>query len=783
MKKTTQQPPQKASAPSKPSIIDRFEAMGAHGVWVVLGIALLMVAYVFWDYLTLAKVLLYTDIGSDSVNIFYPQFLQNARMWQTYQSTSGYSLETVMGTPTSINVWDPASWMMIWGGPDAVPYAFAFVEAFKMLVSSIFGFLFFRLQGVRNTTATIGALCLAFSGYAALGASGWYVHSHEVMLLAIAVWAAEYAIAKRPLYYVLLPAAMVFIAHNNTILTIYVVAMLVAYLAVRTVEHSDWKQRLLPAGITLALMLGGLALSYNQFAALRTQVTESGRAESIEKAGAASSYGTNMNVGPTEMADSKERTNIVLRSYSGAMMGSGNAYKGMMNFLEGPLLYFGLAMLLFTPFFLAATDKRRRIVFGILLLALLVLTFFPWFRFAFWGFKLDYFREYTMLIGMALLVMSMRGLDLFSAGSTSAIKWIPAATAVAAIMVLQGVGASPTDVDPDMRSTVTALLVGFAGVAATMAITRRPVVLLGFIALTVIDLTVNADATINDRKVITTAQIKQGVLFGDDTRKAVDWIKQHDTGLYRIAKLDQSGPAMHQSLNDAMVMGFNGLIGYSSWHNKYYLQFMDEMGLADRTTTADAKWVYKVLFRPYLSSLLGAKYIIRKGSYLGFDDKYVPPLHRTDGAYINESKHALPLLVAYDSYVTLEQIRRLEPFKRELTLYRAAVVAPSAATGMNLAPYPLSLDTATAVRNDDIAGWAAERRAMMSVEGKTTQHGITASVNLSKDAMVVAHIPYDANIVVRIDGKPTQTTIANIGFVGFSVGAGQHSVEVGVAEE
>jgi hypothetical protein len=780
MKKTVsaQATPAQRPAPSQPTLLDRFEAMGAHGVWVVLGLALLMVAYVYWDYLTLAKVLLYTDIGSDSVNIFYPMYMQMAKLWDTYQSTSGFSLETVMGTPIGVNVWDPTSWLLMLGGPDSVPYAIGFVEAFKMLISTVAGFFFFRLQGLRNLTSAIGALCIGFSGYAALGASGWYVQSYEVTLLALALWATEYALGRKPLYYLVLPAVVAFVARNNSIFLVHVSAMLLVYQIVRLLEHSDWKQRLVPAGITLALMIGGLGLSWNQLAALKTTVTESGRAESIEKSGAKSTYGTNMNVGMTDMAESKERTNIILRSYSGAMMGSGNAYKGIMNFLEGPLLYFGLPMLLFAPFFLVVADKRRRIVFGVLLAALLVLAFFPWFRFAFWGFNLDYYREYTMLIGVALLVMSVRGLDRFAEGVSSASKWIPAATAIAAVMILQGVGASATDVDVAMRSTVTALLVGFAGVAVAAAVTKRPVVLAGMLVLTVIDLSLNADATINDRGVITTKQIEQGRLFGDDTRKAVDWIKQQDKGLYRIAKLDQSGPAMHQSLNDAMVMGFNGLIGYSSWHNKYYLRFMDEMGLADLANPSEGKWVFKVLFRPYLGSVLGAKYVIRKASYLGFDDVYFPPVHSIDSAYINQSKHALPLLVAYDQYTTLAQLRTMLPFKRELQLFKSVVVSQDVATKYNLAPYPQTIDTTTAIRSDEIAQWAQTRRAMMSVEGTTTQHGISATVNLQRNAMVVASIPYDPNLRVYVDGTQTPTTIANIGFVGFALGAGQHKVEV-----
>jgi len=383
-----------------------------------------------------------------------------------------------------------------------------------------------------------------------------------------------------------------------------------------------------------------------------------------------------------------------------------------------------------------------------------------------------------MLIGMALLVMSMRGLDLFSAGSTSAIKWIPAATAVAAIMVLQGVGSSPTDVDPDMRSTVTALLVGFAAVAAAMALMRRPVVLLGFIALTVVDLTNNADATINDRKLLTVKQIEQGVLYGDDTRKAVDWIKQHDAGLYRISKLDASGPAMHQSLNDAMVMGFNGLIGYQSNHNKYYLRFMDAMGLLDRSKTSDAKWVFRAMFQPYLSSLLGVKYLIRRGGPVVFDDQHLRGIKQVGNAYIHESSMTMPLLIAYDSYITPDQLASLPPIRREVQLFNSVVLDSDVASTTGLRPYPLTADTTSPIRPADVAALAGTRRSMMSVNANATQYGISARIVCKQDAFIVASIPFDEKLVVNIDGKQTTPVVANIGLTGFKVPAGRHAVEI-----
>lgn len=760
-------------------LIDGFDRLSTiNALWIVSAIALGMVATIFWDFLAGSAVLLYADIGSDSVNIFYPQFVQMSKLWQDHHVTTGFSLETVMGMPSGFNVWNPGNWLIAVCGPDNVPYTLAYVEMLKMLTTSLLAFGFFHLQGLRNSTTAVATLCMTFSGYAALGASGWYVHSLEVTLLALGLFATEYALQRKRLYFLVLPASIAVIAYNNTVFIIYLAATLLVYTLIRVAERSDWKQHAPAGAITALLLVAGLAAAAQPLLGLRTQISESGRAESIAKAGAKGGFGTSMDVGLLDVADAKVRTSTTLRAYSNTVMGSGNAYKGVMNFLEGPLLYYGLPMLLFIPFFLAVADPRRRIVYGVLVAVMLILTFVPWFRFAFWNFKLDYFREYTMLIGAALLIVSMQGLDRFLGSKLrKGAMWIPAATSILALIILHTVGSSSADVSVPMRTTISILLAGFTIACALLPLTQRSAVTAALMVLTIADLTINAQSTINDRTLVTTAQINGGRLYGDDTRRAVEWIKQHDKSLYRIVKINPSGPAIHPSLNDAMVMGFNGLIGYSSWHNRYYLRFMEELGMIDRTQASQASWVAGILQRPYLASILGGKYIIRTNAPFGFNPYLYPSLHQIGNAFVSESKVALPLLVAYDRFVTIDQLRTLAPLQRDLQLFNTVVLTEADAQATTLPQESLAADTSM-VMNDNILAMASERRSRMTVQANAAADGVQATIGLQRRALVVAHIPYDPNLQVSVNGKPVRTVVANIGFLGFSVDAGQHRVDI-----
>lgn len=763
------------------SIIDKFEALGNHGVWVVLGIAILMIAFVYWDFITAAKVLLFKDIGSDSINIFYPQMLQAVKAYKLYGATSSFSLENVMGGKVGFNPYDLFSWVMVWGGPNNLAESYAYVEMLKALFTTTLGYFFFRNQSYTNVASSIGALCFGFSGYIALGASGWFVHSTEVVYVVAALWLFEYGINSKPWYYVIVPLITVYIANMTGFLFVYLSAALLVYIPIRiftTYVGRDAYQRV---SVMLGLLIVSMALSYNVFADVVTMATKSGRAESIKTAGTAgnvSAYGTNMDVAMLDFAPRAEYTNIILRAYGNNTMGTGNEFRGMMNYLEAPLLYFGLPMLLFLPFFFVGQNKRTRIVYGVLLGGIVMLLVFPWFRFAFWGFKLDYFREYTLLIGAVMLIMAIRGLNNFVTTSNKTYTWLAPTTALIVAILPFAFTKPATLIDPSQKSTLIILILGYGAVATAYALVKRKDILIGLLALTCLDLALNANTTINNRDVLTTAEISAGKLYGGSSKRAIDWIASRDKSLYRLVKFTPGGPTIHGSLNDAMVQGFNGIVGYSSFHNKYYLRFMQAMGTINLKDPNDAKWVYKAITRPYLASMLGVKYFLVNDNPMGFDPQLFPLIKQVDNVFVHESKTALPLLVAYDSYITEDEFSTLPNGRNDYMLYKAAVLAPASSSIGPLTHYNLASDSVRNVSTLNFARAAEERKGLMTVQANTTQTGINAIIDLKRDALVVINVPYDENIQVMVDGQPAKTVVANFGFVGVKVKAGKRDITI-----
>jgi uncharacterized membrane protein YfhO len=253
---------------------------------------------------------------------------------------------------------------------------------------------------------------------------------------------------------------------------------------------------------------------------------------------------------------------------------------------------------------------------------------------------------------------------------------------------------------------------------------------------------------------------------------------ERETQPYRVAKVYPSGPSMHGSLNDAMVQGFNGLVGYNSFHNKYYLRFMRELGCIDPTKSDESKWVYKVLNRPYLASFLGARYFLNKGRYLEFDPINFANAAQVGDVFISRSNIAMPLAVHSNTYIIEDDFRRLSTSAKDFVLY-SAVVVNSADTDklQGLTAYNLA-DTVNAGNAQSFAQAAAQRRSLASSELQTTVSGLAGSITVNEPGVLMIQIPYDPRLQIQIDGKEANYFIGNFGCILFSLGTGRYDLKI-----
>ncbi|MGH2567871.1 MAG: hypothetical protein ACRDGA_05990, partial [Bacteroidota bacterium] len=142
--------------------------------WLFLFCLLVLLVLIFRDFLFLQRVYLFKDIGSDSVNGFYPNTVHVIDYLKS-DGVPGWSFNRGMGQnifPFSLS--DPSLPIFYLFGRENFAYAVVYVEVLKIMLAGTLFFLYLRLLALAPLTTVIGGLLYAFSGYMILTSAGWY---------------------------------------------------------------------------------------------------------------------------------------------------------------------------------------------------------------------------------------------------------------------------------------------------------------------------------------------------------------------------------------------------------------------------------------------------------------------------------------------------------------------------------------------------------------------------------------------------------------------------------
>jgi uncharacterized membrane protein YfhO len=205
---------------------------------------------------------------------------------------------------------------------------------------------------------------------------------------------------------------------------------------------------------------------------------------------------------------------------------------------------------------------------------------------------------------------------------------------------------------------------------------------------------------------------------------------------------------------------------------------MGETGAIDRSDPNTAKWVVGILNRQYLASFLGAKYFLFKGRPFGGDQFNFPQVQQVEDVFINRSELALPLVIAYDSYLTEADYRTLGNGSKDHTMFRAMVVGEDDLDKVKGLRRMSPADTVANLMVQDFSTAAQERRDMLSADMRKVKDGIAGTIELKKDGVVVVQLPYDERFKLLVNGVEQESFVGNFGFISFPLSAGKHELEV-----
>lgn len=761
--------------PQAPAADERTTLFRGKAQWVFLACLFLILFIVYKDFLLGEKVLLYTDIGSDSVNGFYPNTVHVIE-YLKHEGMPKWSFNRGMGQnifPGSLS--DPSLWFLFLFGKENLAYGIVYVEVTKIILAGVLFFFFLRLLSLSPLATVVGGLLYAFSGYFILSTSGWFNHSFEPLFAAGLLCAFELWFQRGRWWF--LPIAFA-VAVSYHAVFLYLFALLVgSYAMVRYLSAREWRLRTASEFVVklVGLLALGVGLSSVFLFSSLGQLLESPRVQGeLAAAGRLSAQPVFKLIDPFLLMS------LVARTFSVDMLGTGDAFRGWGNYLEAPVLYCGILTLLLAPqLFLRITGKKRVLLFVVTGCCLVPLVF-PYARYLFWGFSGPYFRTLSLFVILPLLLIALHALSAIEREGTvdRTALW---SVALSCIGLLSVPMLAPYDaLDSTLRLGVFVFLVVYAVlVIALTSLKFGRVASAGIILVVMIELAWFSWLPVNKRDALAASDLERRGLYRDETNDIVQLLRARDTGYYRIEKDYASGPARALSLNDAQVQGYYGTASYHSFNQPSYLQFLQAVEVIPEGSEPHARWSLGLRQSPQLHSFAGIKYFLTKQKRV---DSYLQEGYQTlmsvGEVTILHNPNVLPLGFTYDRYVTETEFRRLSRKEKERMVMRAFVIQTREGDVARSFEMTSLLSTNSSYTTDEYTADVKARRRDTLLISQWNQNSIVGTISVDRRKLLFFSIPYDRGWSARVDGKEVPWHRVNIGFIGVVIEAGEHRVEL-----
>lgn len=734
--------------------------------------------FVFRDYIVLKKVYLFKDIGSDTIDGLYPQLVQLSN----YLKTTGipaWSFNQGAGQnifPFSIN--DPFKLLLILLPTTVIAYALVFMETIKILLAGIFFFLYIRTLTLSSYAAIVGALLYGFSGYIILGGA-WYTFSLEALYCALLLYAFELYL-KRGIW-LCLPIAIALIASFQPFLLYLYSLLLLLYGSLRFIEEQGFHPRDLSLFILKLLGWGALGTAMSSFFLFSevAQILESPRLSSD------ATYFKTLISGPLFATLSQaDLGTAILRYFSSDLLGTGSFFRESAttrewwNYLEAPLGYAGVLSLLIAPQLFTFADRRQKALYATALFFCLTPIIFPYFRHAFWLFSGDYFRTFSLFTVIFILFCAVHGMAQLERGRIN-LPLLVVTLLVLSIALFFPYFPGAMQLQLWLKMTVFGLLLVYSALLGLSGVKRlNSFARIALVVTVVAELAFFSSITVNNRPVITAAEIESKVGYNDYTVEAVAWTKAHDHDFYRIIKDYSSGLSLEtDSLNDGMAQDYKGTSCYVNFNNLWYFRFLEALEVIPPRNQDTAKWLPGIGDRPLLQIITGVRYCFSKKPAGEMPPLYAP-VKTIGDVQIGRNRLALPLGFTYRTFVPSDTFMSLDKRAKDKSLLKGAVIDTTQRTRLT-ALAPISIDQLQGDMTFGEAAVAVEglRRDTLTIVN-STQNSIRGRIVAQDDELLFLSIPYDRGWHARVDGKEVELERVNIGFTGLMLARGEHTVEM-----
>jgi hypothetical protein len=659
---------------SQPHEIPRdsaFAFLESYGIYIVLCLILIIGSFVFKDYLLLKRLYIFQDIGSDTLNIFYPQFIHIAN----YLRTDGipmWSFHQGMGQrifPADIN--NPFSLLLYFLGSDLIPYTIGYLEYLKVILGGLVFYFYLTELGIHVYAKIVGSLLFAFSAMVIVG-SGWYNHATLAVYGGFLLFSFERLFHDKS--WIWFPLATALLSTNLAHFFFFSLFLLLYSFTRHTMVHG-WQLKSLFLLLLRMLGVGSIGLGMNFVFSSGNLIT---MINSPRVTGEASFYDTLTSAYWFSLEEPIHYTTVIMRLFSSDLLGTGSAFKGWQNFLEAPMFYCGLPTLLLIPQLLTERDRRKKVAYFALLGFWILLIIFPFFRYAFYAFTGNYYKGgVSIFISLTLVFLSTNALNNIIRHNVINFRLLLLTLAFLMLALFYPYKSLANAIDPTLRTLIALFLILYTLLLKLLTKSDRPTfIVVLFLLVLSTELTVLSHLTTHRRATLSPEDLKQKIGYNDYTIDAVKYLKSIDKSFYRINKTYQSGTAIHTSFNDAKIQGYYGTPSYESFNSKHYVRFLGDLDVINPQDEHQTRWAVGLISRPFLQTLGSIKYSLSKEITLESSKFGYEMLNQLGNVMIFENRQFLPLGFTYDKFIPYEDFKKLPTWQKDMASKRTRTPLP-----------------------------------------------------------------------------------------------------------
>jgi hypothetical protein len=731
---------------------------------------------IFKDFLFYKNVYIFKDIASDTINQFYPHIVHASQYLRTY-GIPKWSFNIGIGQNAYQGFGDPFTLILCLLPKAYIPYGIVYVEIAKIITGGLFFLLFLRLGNFSSFATIIGGLLYSYGGYMILG-STIYIYSTEAVYASLLLYVLEKFLRNGTWY--ILPLAFSLVGFSLPLYCYMYLLLMVCYCVVYSIIKFGlyWKKIFsILFKVVVLCFLGVLLSSVFLFSNLY-QIVESPRIYN--------DMASNMHCIVSSSLFTISPYQVITafyRLFSNDIMGTGMItgdvpdFKGYSNYLEAPILYTGLSNLLLLPQLFLFLNKRKKIIYLILVMLVLLALVVPFFRTSFWLFMGSYFRTFSLFVSLVILFMGIRTLGYIDRAGNVNVKLLFVTSIGLLVLLYLPYFKNHTDTVSSSIRNITAIFIVIYSLLLCFFVDRRVKLYVGVAMFLFICIEVGyfSSITINSRQVVSNIELKQRTGLNDYTKEALIFINSTDKSFFRVNKDYNFNSEEGSQLNAPQIQGYHGLTSYASFNERNYNSFLSELRTAD---TEKKNMVEGTANRPMLQTLLSVKYTLSNKDSVTIQKNEYDSLNSFSNIKVFQNKNYLPLGFCYTHYIPLSEFRKLNKVQKDMMLLEAVVVNDNEIdyykTLARLSEKNIIPDLSPGIYSKAVSELKKDTVRISSFN----PNKITGTIQSSKPELLFFSIPHDNGWHLKVDGIKANSLLVNIGFIGVLLNKGPHTIEL-----